>query len=99
MMSRLKKQLNSQGGEIKLNISKLQRTLKETDAGLDWLYEGIEQGLLTLDETLKARVQKLKAKREETLIQLSGIKRQQQLPIKNLTSRHVDAFCAALKKA
>ena len=98
MMTRLKKQLNSQDGEIKLNIGKLQQTLKETDAGLERLYEGIEQGLLTLDETLKARVQKLKAKREETLIQLSGIKRQQQLPIKNITNRHIEAFCAALKK-
>ena len=54
--------------------------------------------MLTLDETLKARVQKLKAKREETLIQLSGIKRQQQLPIKNITNRHIKAFCTALKK-
>ena len=98
MMTRLKKQLNSQDGEIKLNISKLQRTLKQTDAGLERLYEGIEQDVLTLDETLKARVQKLKAKREETLIQLSGIKRQQQLPIKSITNRHINAFCAALKK-
>ena len=41
---------------------------------------------------------KLKAKREETLIQLSGIKHQQQLPIKSITNRHIEAFCAALKK-
>ena len=98
MMSRLKKQLNSQDGEIKLNISKLQKTLKQTDSGIERLYEGVEQNLLTLDETLKSRIQKLKAKREDTLIQLSSIKRQQQLPIKNITNRHIDAFCEALKK-
>ena len=72
MMTQLKKQLNSQDGEIKLNISKLQRTLKETDAGLERLYEGIEQELLELDDTLKARVQKLKAKREETSVSLAS---------------------------
>ena len=54
--------------------------------------------MLALDETLKARVQKLKIKREETLLQLSGIKRQQQLPIKTIDNRHIEAFCSALKK-
>lgn len=98
MMTRLKKQLNEQDGEMKLNINKLQRTLKQTDSGLEKLYEGIEQDVLTLDETHKARVQKLKTKREETLIQLSSIKHQQQLPIKNITNRHIEAFCSALKK-
>ena len=32
------------------------------------------------------------------MIQLSGIQRQQQLPVKNITNRHIEAFCAARKK-
>lgn len=98
MLAQLKKQINSQDGEVKLKIRQLQKTLNETDAGIARLYEGVESGVLSLDDTLRTRIQKLKAKREELLIQLSGIKRQIQLPIKAIKKTHINAFCSALKQ-
>ncbi len=97
MLTQLNKQMNENGGELKLAVSKLQQSLKETDSRLERLYESIEQGVVELDDTLKARVQKLKARREEILIELSKVRQQQQLPIKKITSRHVSAFCESMK--
>lgn len=97
MLTQLKKQMNQQDGELKLTISQLEKASKETDLGLGRLYEGVEQGFFDLDDSLKARVHKLKVKREEILIELSKVKQRQLLPIKKITNRHVDAFCQAMK--
>jgi site-specific DNA recombinase len=98
MLTKLKKHINAQDQGEKAHVGELQQILKKTDAGLERLYEGVEHGTLELDSTLQARVQKLKAKREETLIQISGIKRRQMLPINTITNPQVDAFCTALKQ-
>jgi hypothetical protein len=98
MLLSLKQHINAQDQGTKTQIQELNGSLKKTETALNRLYEGIEQGILTLDETLSERVKALKTKREEITAQISSLKRQQQLPIKNISTKHIEAFCLALKK-
>ena len=73
MLTKLKKHINAQDQGEKAQMLGLNQILRETDSGLERLYEGIEKGLIGLDDTLRTRLQKLKTRREETLLQISGI--------------------------
>jgi len=97
ILTRLKKHVNAHDQGGKTEMLALQQSLRGAEKGLERLFEGVEQGLFDLDETLKTRLQRLKARREEILIQISGIKRRQMLPINTITNTQVDAFCNALK--
>ena len=97
MLKSLKKDLKARSESEKTVIRSLERKLKDAEAALERLYRGVEDGVLELDDTLKARVQKLKAQREELLIQLSGTRRRGMLPIDKITAKQVDAFCGVLK--
>ena len=52
--------------------------------------------LLPMDEMLRERAQKLKARREKVLIEIAGARRQSEIPLASLSPRQVDAFGAAL---
>ena len=64
---------------------------------MDRLYEAVEKGLLSLDSTLTERAHKLKSRREGILIEIAGIKREQEIPLKVIAERQVDGFCRALR--
>ena len=98
MLVSLKKQVNAQDQGTKSRLAELNGSLKKSETALNRLYEGIETGVLDLGKTLTARIQKLKAKQDEINIQITALKRQQDLPIKAITPKHIDAFCYALKR-
>jgi site-specific DNA recombinase len=64
----------------------------------DRLYEAVEKGLLSLDPTLTERAHKLGAQRQAILTEITGIKREQEIPLKAVAERNVDGFCRALKE-
>ena len=98
MLISLKKQINAQDQGTKSRLTELNSALKKVESGLNRLYAGIEEGVLTLDETLSTRIQSLKAKQDEINLQITALKRQQRLPIKTISTRHIEAFCYALKR-
>jgi len=91
------KMKKSRGGQTE-KLKRLSRELDEVQKGTDRLYEAVEKGLLSLDSTLTERAHKLKARREAILIEIAGIKREQEIPLKMVAERHVDGFCRALKE-
>ncbi|MFL2946283.1 MAG: recombinase zinc beta ribbon domain-containing protein [Parvibaculales bacterium] len=98
IMSKLRKQINAQDQGDKALMLEIKQKLLETNQALENLMQSIEAGLFDFnDETLKNRVQKLKARKEELLIQQSGIKRRQNLLPQTINNAQVDAFCQALQ--
>jgi site-specific DNA recombinase len=93
LMERMKR---SRGGQTE-RLKKLNKELDEVQKGLDRLYEAVEKGLLSLDSTLTERAHKLKSRREGILIEIAGIKREQEIPLKVIAERQVDGFCRALR--
>jgi site-specific DNA recombinase len=94
--------------ELKLRLKKAQtggdelartlnRDLVELEQGTNRLYEAVEKGILPMDDTLTARAQKLKAKRETVLIELAGVRRSKEMPAAMLTAAHVESFGAVLR--
>lgn len=75
----------------------LQKELTELETATNRLYEAVEKGLLPMDETLRDRAQKNKARREAVLIEMAGVRRQKEMPVSMLTARQLEAFSGALR--
>jgi site-specific DNA recombinase len=75
----------------------LKRELDKISIGQQRLYEAVEQGPLPMDDSLRMRSQKLKACREDLLMEMAKLKDRQQLNLPKLTQPKVDALCDALK--
>jgi len=76
----------------------LKKELDQATAGLDRLYQAIEQGAIAIDETLRARTQKLKARRSEILTEMAKLKDRHAIAVRRVNPETVKAFCAALKE-
>lgn len=94
LQERIKASRGSEGEKLK----KLSRELEEVQKRTDRLYEAVEKGLLSLDPILTERAHKLGAQRQAILIEIAGIKREQEIPLKMVAERQVGGFCRALKK-
>ena len=66
--------------------------------GLDRLYQAVEEGALSIDETLRTRTQKLKARRSEVLTEIAKLKDRQAVAVRRVNADTMKAFCAALKE-
>jgi site-specific DNA recombinase len=75
----------------------LRRDLDTADRGLGRLYEAVERGALAMDDTLRARVQTLQARRCDALTAIAKLKDQRSLAAIRLSSAQIEAFCDALK--
>ena len=72
--------------------------LDRATTGLDRLYKAVEEGALSIDETLRTRTQKLKARRSEVLTEMAKLKDRQALAVRRVNADTVKAFCTALKE-
>ena len=80
----------------KLNM--LNKELAEINNKSERLFEAVENGFLPMDASLRDRAQKLKARREDILIQIAGIKREKEVPISKIGMKTIKEFCAVLKE-
>jgi site-specific DNA recombinase len=76
----------------------LKKELDQATAGLDRLYQAIEHGAITIDDTLRTRTDKLEARRSEVLTDMTKLKDRQALAVRRVNHETVSAFCAALKE-
>ena len=58
----------------------------------------MEEGALSIDETLRTRTQKLKARRSEVLTEMAKLNDRQALAVRRVNADTVKAFCAALQE-
>ena len=76
----------------------LTKELERATTGLDRLYQAIEEGAVSIDETLRTRTQKLKARRCEVLTEMAKLKDRQALAVRRVNADTVKTFCVALKE-
>jgi site-specific DNA recombinase len=75
----------------------LRRELTELEQATNRLYEAVEKGLLPMDNTLAARAQTLKGRRDSLLMELASVRRSKEVPAAALSAAHVEAFGAVLR--
>ncbi|WP_420821450.1 recombinase family protein [Rhodoferax sediminis] len=97
MLREMKQQLKQANSGQDETLRTLKKELVELETGTNRLYEAVEKGLLPMDDMLKVRAQKLKARREAVLIEVAGAKRMKELPVAMLSARQLDAFSTALR--
>ena len=93
LKARLKSAQSGQDDQAKV----LQRELVELEQATGRLYEAVEKGFLPMDDTLTARAQKLKSRREALMIDLASVRRAKEMPASMLTQANVDALGTALR--
>ena len=59
------------------SVITLTKELERATMGLDRHYQAVEQGALSVDDTLRTRTQKLKARRSELLTEMAKLKNRQ----------------------
>lgn len=79
------------------HINELNRQLKQTEERQHRLLDAIETGMIDMDETVQQRAQNLKAARESLIIEISGVKSKQSVPLDHIKASQVEAFANALK--
>ncbi|HCI53074.1 MAG TPA: recombinase family protein [Gallionella sp.] len=97
MLTELRKLQKTKANDQEELQKPLNRELAEIQAGTTRLYEAVEKGLLPQDEFLQQRAQKLKARREEIMLELAGLKRRQAMPLDMLNPKQVDQFAKVMR--
>ena len=90
--------INSKRTAEDARLITLTKELERATTGLDRLYQAVEQGALSIDDTLRTRTQKLKARRSEVLTEMAKLKDRQALAVRRVNADTVKVFCAALKE-
>jgi hypothetical protein len=89
----LRERSSGAGGKL----GPLQAELKRTENRLSRLYDALESGVVTLDDTFQRRTQQAKAARESVLIEMAGLRRRQALPAARILPSQVAAFSKVLR--
>jgi site-specific DNA recombinase len=97
ILNRLKDILKRGNSNQKVRLKGLKKEFDGINEKIERLYEAVENGLIPLDETLKERAQKNKARREEILIEIASLKRKNLMPLSKISASKISAFCSALK--
>ena len=97
MLTELRKLQKAKANDQEELQKPLNRELAEIQAGTTRLYEAVEKGLLPQDDFLQQRAQKLKARREEIMLELAGLKRKQAMPLDILNPKRVEQFAKAMR--
>ena len=101
---RLREMLREMKGHLKAAHSRqdevirgLRKELAELEQATNRLYEAVEKDLLPMDEMLRARAQKLKARRDSVLLEMAGASRMKEMPAAMLSAKQLEAFGAAVR--
>jgi hypothetical protein len=92
MLEALARQAKDSGTQQQRQLETLNRELVAVTLGMERLYEGIEQGVLKLDDTLRQRTDKLQAQRQAILTDIARLKTKTTVPAHILQQKHIDAF-------
>jgi site-specific DNA recombinase len=92
MLESLAKHGKDSGNQHQRQLETLNRELAAVTQGMERLYEGVEQGVLKLDDTLRQRTDKLQMQRQAILTDIARLKTKATVPAHVLQQKHIDAF-------
>ena len=97
MLGVLEKRLHSEASRPLNTQRQLDAERKEVTQ-IDRLYDAVAKGIIPLDTILQEKVQQLKARHDEILIERARIEGKKELSLRKINSTHIEAFCSALKQ-
>ena len=97
ILKQLKADMKEARNDESSALLELQTEMKGIETKRNRLYEAVEAGVLPLDGDLTDRVQKLKARRQEVLIEMGRIRQRQDIPLNTLSPKHIEAFSKSLR--
>ena len=101
-VSQMIKKLKSNNKSIKSSyndkLNSLKKELAEINKKNGRLLDAIENGYIEMDFLVKERAQKNKARREEILIQIAGLKKEREMPLSKIGQKRINEFCTTLKR-
>ncbi len=95
-MERLRQRVREGGPGAGETLRQLRQEVEGNRRATERLYNAIEAGL-PMDDSLRDRAHKLRARREALLAEIAGLQRSDLMPKKLLSPRYLDAFCRALR--
>jgi hypothetical protein len=98
MLEALARQAKDSGKQQQRQLETLNREFAAVTQGMERLYEGIEQGVLKLDDTLRQRTDKLQAQRQAILTDIARLKTKATVPAHVLQQKHIDAFTRLVRE-
>ena len=98
MLESLARQAKDSGKQQQRQLETLNRELAAVTRGMERLYEGIEQGVLKLDDTLRQRTDKLQAQRQAILTDIARLKTKATVPAHILQQKHIDTFTRLVRE-
>ena len=97
MLDMIRKRLKRSRPQHAEVLKALKKELDTFQQRTDKLYEAVEKGLLPMDASLTERAHKLQVRRQEILLEIGSLTRQQELPAATIGPRRVQSFCEALR--
>lgn len=99
MFESVAQQAKDSGKQQQRQLETLNRELAAVTRGMERLYEGIEQGVLKLDDTLRQRTDKLQAQRQAILTDIARLKTKTTVPVHILQQKHIGVHPPGTRKA
>ncbi len=97
MLAELRAKLKAGRSNEDERLRVLKHELDSIKTALDRLYEAVEKGHLPQDASLQDRVRKHQTRRQDILLEMGGLRRRAELPLKTIGARQVDAFARVLR--
>jgi site-specific DNA recombinase len=97
MMQEMKKRIAQRNKDQTKQAQPLQKELEELNQRNERLFEAVEKGFLPMDETLQARSKSIQTRRQDILLEIAAMKRQQDMPIDALNNKNINVFTQVLK--
>ncbi|WP_293761478.1 recombinase family protein, partial [uncultured Aquitalea sp.] len=93
-----RKQLSSRKAQQQDKLAIVQKSLADIEMRQARLLDAIETGALAAnDPTITMRLGRLKSEREAQLVELSGVRQEQSVPVEKITTKQIEVFCQVLR--
>jgi len=97
MLEALARQAKESGKEQQQQLATLKRELAAVTGGMERLYEGIEKGVIKLNDTLRERTDQLQTQRTALLTDIAAVKTKTPVPARVLQQKHIEAVTTMLR--
>jgi site-specific DNA recombinase len=98
MMQEMRIRIVQRNKEQSNHAQPLQKELEELNQRNERLFEAVEKGFLPMDETLQARSRIIQTRRQDILLEIAAMKRQQDMPVDALNQKNIKVFAQVLKE-
>jgi site-specific DNA recombinase len=97
MMREMRERLQASQKDQSNKLKPLQKELETLKLSSERLFEAVEKGYLPMDDTLQHRSHKLKARRQDVLLEIAKLKRTQEMPKDLLKPENIEVFSKVIR--